>query len=89
MDNKVLMKKNLLVTFLLGLALACATAAATPVTNFTTSGRLLRVSGLGEGSQVFQIRGFSYSNFRVGEGPTPATDGPAGFDAISRPDICR
>ena len=66
---------------------------ASAMTNFTTSGRLLLLSGSSPwplvGPQVFQIRGFSYSNFRIGEGPNAATDGPFGFDSISRPDICR
>jgi hypothetical protein len=38
---------------------------------------------------VFQLRGFSYSNYRIGEGPSAITDGPFGFDSLSRVDICQ
>jgi hypothetical protein len=57
-------------------------------TNFTTQGRLLLLSlSSAEAPQVFRIRGFSYSNSRIGEGP--AVDAtPDGFDAMSRPEIC-
>eukprot|EP00759_Apiculatamorpha_spiralis_P021498 PhF_6_TR26261/c0_g1_i1/m.37577 len=75
----------------IGLVLAFLTFshALTPRTNFTTQGRCLMYSSTTSPQpQVFHIRGFSYSNSRIGEGPSvdSTTDG---FDAISRPNICQ
>jgi hypothetical protein len=73
---------------LLGL-LICFLGHSLPVTSFTASGRVIMFSStVHPVPMVFQLRGFSYSNYRIGEGPNAATDGPNGFDSLSRPEIC-
>merc|ERR1719359_1998359 len=69
----------------LPLLLAVANGATT---SFKTEGRKIMIQAPDGTWEVFKIRGFSYSNARIGEGPpldTSATD----YDTLMRPDLCK
>jgi hypothetical protein len=60
---------------------------ANQTTNFWAAGRMINMTVDGQGPHVFKIRGFSYSNSRIGEG-APTDDNPSGWDSLQRPEIC-
>jgi hypothetical protein len=62
-------------------------ASAPSVSIFTTVGRRIFVSD-GTASEEFLIRGFSYSNARIGEG-APSDGSAAEYDALQRPQLCK
>jgi len=85
------MPKSNLPTVTLILILGLFQALSLPTTSFTCVGRQINISVHGQGTpepQIFKIRGFSYSNSRIGEGAS-TDDGAWGFDSLQRPLICK
>jgi hypothetical protein len=62
-------------------------ASSPSVSMFTAVGRRIFISD-GTSSEEFIIRGFSYSNARIGEG-APSDGSAAEYDSLQRPEICK
>lgn len=57
-------------------------------TAFYASNREIMLKMDNRGPFVFKMRGFSYSNSRIGEG-APTDDSSGGWDSLQRPEICQ
>jgi len=57
-------------------------------TSFKTEGRKILIQTPDSKWEVFKIRGFSYSNARIGE-DAPTDTSPTSYDALMRPELCK